>query len=64
MVCHLRKAKDELVYISLSEIERVEKCQTYHALSSEFNHPFKAVLIYNRQERESASFSLEICALL
>lgn len=56
--------KDELVYISLSEIERVEKCQTSHALSSEFNLPFKTMLIYNTQEKESASFSLEICAVL
>lgn len=46
--------KDELVDISLSEIERVEKCQTYHALFSEFNHPFKTIVIYNMQEEKGS----------
>lgn len=36
--------RDELVYISISEIEKVENVKTYSKLLLEFNHAFRIIL--------------------
>lgn len=58
--------RDELVYMSISEIEREVNVKTCRMLLSEFNHPFKTIVMYNteRKEKKSTSFSLEIFCVL
>lgn len=51
---------DELVYICISEIERVENVRTCHMLFSEFNHPFKTIVICNTERQEKKSLPVSV----
>lgn len=55
--------KDELVYMPISEIERVENVKTCCMLLSEFSCPFKTVVMYNTERKEKKSASLRYFVL-
>ena len=57
-ICFLSKMRDELVYESISENERVENVRICHIHDSGFNHPFKTIVIYNTEKFLNISVSV------
>ena len=53
--------RDELVYESISENERVENIRICHIHYSGFNHPFKKIVIYNTEKVLNISISVLRC---
>jgi len=49
--------RDELIYESISENERVEIVRICHIHYSRFNYPFKTIVIYNTEKMLNISIS-------